>query len=1114
MITIYKNSTTKQCAMQIVQALKRVDKSNLDVMHTVIVPDRSTLEMERLILQEIGGSFNVQVLTFRRLASRILPKYEYLSKQAGIMALAGIIQDNKRNLKCFTKGVDSPGFVADMYDTISMMKYCKIQPSKLINDKLPTSVRGKAEDIATLYQAYLDYTQNRFVDSADKLDLLCDQLPNVQSVKDGYFYLCDFDNLTAQEFALVEQLALVSQGVTVSCCVGKNFADKHLYLDDIYDGLLKVCERNQITPSIIENTHMGTNAVTSFVGEHLFRYITPAPIANNNFVEVFQGETRYSEVYNLACKVQKYVRGGGRFKDVYVVTSDINKYVNSIANVFEQLQIPYFCDRQFELADQPYAQFVLDYLALQRNNGRLQNVLSFVKNYLFCGNFDGKTDVDDVYKFENYCLKYNVSYNYDNFALGLDDYFYQGANQFRQKFNNLYKSNVFPQSAKAVDYVQLIRDLLASQQVAERNNVLAEQQQLSGNAIQANVTNQTVEKFEQVLLQAETIMDNRFVTLEEFAKALTAAVASVKISVIPQHNDCVVFANMAKARKHDIKFLALLGANYGAMPIVKKDCKLLTDANIQALTKENINVEPQIHTENKRERFSLFQLLQEPTEKLYISYTTTDGADSLKPSPFVEQICKMLIVGYKKNQANGKMEPVLLSATDVEMEDIFTEKQAISKVVLNKRKIADKQIVSMPSYNVLSQAYSAQADKYQFAKNGQNITIQGGDKLFFKSDRTSVSQLTTFFECPYRFFIKYGLNVNPREIAQLQASDLGTILHDTLDHYVKASNDYKAKVAKQGNVPEQPTTAQAITDTKIVEQIAMECFDKALGSDFYTALKTDPQMQGILAQLRAEAIQMCKVVEEQFAHSKFQNVATELSFDGKDEPGHAPLVTINYGQGQFNLNGKIDRIDGYNQDIIIIDYKSSDSASDYNEKNLYIGQKLQLLVYVRAAQDFFKQRPVGYYYFAMHNDFGKGEDKKTYTYRGRTLRDMSVASAIDTKIASSIPGQPFKSEKLGLSITAKGSFNGRSTGHISAEQFDHQVTYATELIKRAGALMHKGFVAVTPYKDKCKYCDYKDICDYDDVFNYEPRQVKNKVGAQTITNVVTKGVVAKGEDDE
>ncbi|MBO5867174.1 MAG: hypothetical protein J6Q55_03910, partial [Clostridia bacterium] len=50
MITIYKNSTTKQGAMQIVNALKRVDKSNLSVMHTVIVPDRASLEMERLIL--------------------------------------------------------------------------------------------------------------------------------------------------------------------------------------------------------------------------------------------------------------------------------------------------------------------------------------------------------------------------------------------------------------------------------------------------------------------------------------------------------------------------------------------------------------------------------------------------------------------------------------------------------------------------------------------------------------------------------------------------------------------------------------------------------------------------------------------------------------------------------------------------------------------------------------------------------------------------------------------------------------------------------------------------------------------------------------------------------
>ncbi|MBO5866485.1 MAG: exodeoxyribonuclease V subunit gamma, partial [Clostridia bacterium] len=704
----------------------------------------------------------------------------------------------------------------------------------------------------------------------------------------------------------------------------------------------------------IQDTHVDANVVTRQIGSYLYRYTTDEQVECGNFVELFQGETRYNEVYNLACQVQKYVRSGGRFRDVYVVTSDVNKYSNAISTVFEQLQIPYFCDNQFALSNQPYAQFVLDYLNIYRNNGRLQNVLSFVKNYLFSGDFDGQTAEDDVYKFENYCLKYNVSYRYDSFTLGLEDYFYPGANAFRQKFNTLYKLVVLPQAAKAIDYVAAIRSLMEVQNLANKNAILAERQANAGNATQANVTTQSVEKFEQVLVQAETILGNRFVTLEEFTKALAAAVASVKISVIPQHNDCVVFANMAKARKHDIKFLALLGANYGVMPIVKKDCKLLTDANIKDLESANIFVEPQIYIENKRERFSLFQLLQEPTDKLYISYPTTDGADSLTPSPFVEQLCSLFT-------SFGKP----LAVSDAEIEEIFTEKQAVAKVILNKRKLADQQMVKMPSFNILSNIYAPQADKYQFAKDGQNITIEGGDRLFFKSSRTSVSQLTQFFSCPYKFYLQYGLNAKPREIAQLKSNDLGTILHDVLEHYVKM--------------------VDVAEDNKTTIDKANICFDKALSSDFYTAMKNDAKMRGILTQLRAEAVQMCKVVKKQLAHSKFKNIATELNFDGKDEDGHAPMVTIDYGQGKFNLNGKIDRVDGYGNHLIIIDYKSGEAASNYTEKSLYDGQKLQLLVYLQAAQDFYKMRPVGFYYFNMHNDFVQGTNENLYTYNGRTL---------------------------------------------------------------------------------------------------------------------------------
>lgn len=93
MVTIYKSRTMKDASRFVTESLKYVDKRNLSVMHTVIVPDRASLEAERQVLAALGGSFNVQVRTFRRLAADILPKFDYLSKQAGIMALSGIIRD-------------------------------------------------------------------------------------------------------------------------------------------------------------------------------------------------------------------------------------------------------------------------------------------------------------------------------------------------------------------------------------------------------------------------------------------------------------------------------------------------------------------------------------------------------------------------------------------------------------------------------------------------------------------------------------------------------------------------------------------------------------------------------------------------------------------------------------------------------------------------------------------------------------------------------------------------------------------------------------------------------------------------------------------------------------
>ncbi len=1063
MITIFKTNSMKNAAEFVLNTMKTVDKTNLSVMRTIIVPDRASLEAERALLAAVGGSFNVQVRTFRRLANEILPKYRYLSKQSGIMALTGIIQDVKGQLRCYTKGVETPGFVSDMYDTISMMKYCKISPDDLLRTSLPKSVEGKAHDIALLYRAYCDYTSEKFIDSADKLDLLCQSAKDSETIKNSYFYLYDFDNFSAQELALVEQLAKNSAGVTVACCASDKPGDKYLYLNDIYDGVMNICRRNGWTPQVI-TTESYDNYITEQIGKHMYRYGDVEPVECGKAVEIFQGTTRVQEVYALACKIQKYIRDGGRFRDIYVVTSDVSKYSNAVSTIFEEFDIPYFCDRQFVLANHPFAQYVVDYFTAYRNGGKLSSVLSFVKNFFFCGDFaseDFRLD-EDVFHFENYCLKYNVSYNFCSFSLGKHETYFANAERFREKFNSLYASVEVPQSATTEQYVQTIRQLIAVGNLNEKNARFAEQQRSAGFAFEGKVTEQVQQKFEEVLSQAETVLAGRYFKLEDFLKILTAALASVKISVIPVANDCVVFANMAKARKHDIKFLALLGANYGAMPIVKSDCKLLSDRNIQDMAANGLNVEPKIITENRREKFSLYQLLQEPC-KLYVSYTATDGTSSLLPSQFVSELSSLFTVLGEKLTETGKAD-----------ENVYTEKQAIAKIISDTRKMKDNQIVKTPTYLLLKKKYGKIAKQYDFTGNGK-IKISKGKEFYLKNSETSVSKLTDFYKCPYRFFFEYGLRIKPRSVAELKAADLGNILHEVLENYVKS-------IQKEESDSETVVKAE-------------EFFQKAIADDFYRGMRSDVQLTGVLDQLKAESVRMCLVVKKQLENSAFTNLGTEMSF-GSD--ADLPPVRVDYDGGAFLLIGKIDRVDTHDGKFIVIDYKSGSAASQYSEKDLYVGHKLQLLVYLKAVKNVYGLEPVGFYYFNMHNKFTDAKDEKVYVYNGRTLNDANVACLLDKELKKG------KSEKLGLQLKKDGDLSQKGNKLLENYQFENQMEYSVKMIRRAGNLMQQGYAAVSPYDKCCEYCDYKDICDYDDVLVYPARKVEEKVSRETIDKTVEK----------
>ena len=94
-----------------------------------------------------------------------------------------------------------------------------------------------------------------------------------------------------------------------------------------------------------------------------------------------------------------------------------------------------------------------------------------------------------------------------------------------------------------------------------------------------------------------------------------------------------------------------------------------------------------------------------------------------------------------------------------------------------------------------------------------------------------------------------------------------------------------------------------------------------------------------------------------------------------------------------------------------------------------------------------------------------------------------------------------KSRTLGLRLKKDGSFFATKSV-INSAQIANQSEYAVRMIRSAGNLMKQGYAAVSPYKDECRFCDYKCICDYGEAINEGEREVAGDVTADTVSDAL------------
>src|SRR5699024_8370536 len=240
-----------------------------------------------------------------------------------------------------------------------------------------------------------------------------------------------------------------------------------------------------------------------------------------------------------------------------------------------------------------------------------------------------------------------------------------------------------------------------------------------------------------------------------------------------------------------------------------------------------------------------------------------------------------------------------------------------------------------------------------------HLTEETTKQLYDKQIRTSVSQLESHYECSFKHYARYHLNLNERKTYTLEAPDIGQLFHEALkiiaEWLQKEGNDC-SHVTKEG-----------------AGEYARRAVQKLSPVLQHQILLSSNRHHYIQKKLLDVISRATFILGEQARKTGFSPVGIELGFG----PGQQlqPLRLRLPNGYELLLQGRIDRVDQARKDeelfLRIIDYKSSNRSIQLFE--VYYGIALQMLAYLDVvlsqSERWLGERAhaAGMLYFHVHN---------------------------------------------------------------------------------------------------------------------------------------------------
>lgn len=1030
-----------------------------------IVPEQYSLGAEFELSNVLGGNgtINIQVLSFKRLAYRLFNELGYMkpafSKASKSMLVYYIMTKQEKNLKVL-KGVNkNRGIVNTVCDTISELKRYNIPCEKLQDIKIDNDyLMLKLHDIALIYKAYEDFISNNYIDIDSNLTTLSKLISKSNMLKGAKIWIDEFDTFTPQEFSIIEELQKVAD-VTITLTYDKNKNELFTFTKKMYDKLKKLSNVEEVC---LEKSKRFKNSELYHLEQNIFQFpfIKYGKSVENIHINVEANP--YSEVENIARTISGKVRKDGlRYQNIAILTRNIDSYKTIFKRVFSDYNIPYFFDDKKELSMQPLLMLITSLFDIISKNFKYENIFQYLKTGL-----TNIQDLNDIDLIENYVLQYGIrgvskwssKWEYPHEEL-------EKINIIREniispilnlKENMNGKNSVKEIATKLYNFLVEINVYENIQNISDK--ILLESKESS----ELEIINTYIQVWNIVIELLDELVDclgNELMSFEMFKNILLQGISMHQIGILPTSNDQVMIGDIFRTRNSNVQVLFVIGVNDGVFPMSFNSEGFINDSERDLLLDNGIELAKNTRALLLEDNFNIYKALTTPSSEIYISYVVADNdGGALRPSTIIYQIKSIFpSMNVKSN---------MLKFDD----EIYTKEEAFNPLLNNLRTFYDGKEISDKWKNAYLWYLKNENEKMLKVQSGLDYknTIEYLDKkhsqnLYGKELYGSVSRLETYANCPFSFYLRYGLKIKDRKIFKLDTPDIGLFLHDILDEF--------SKYFMENNISFRDISKEQ------ADSVVSQLVDESLQNFKNNIFGSSNQMKVLSNKLKRVVKRMVWIIISHIKNGEFEVEGTEVGF-GKDKQFSA--VEIDLGdENKLVLSGVIDRIDiAKTEDgkyIRIIDYKSYNKELKLSD--IYYGLQLQLLVYMDAALENSadstseeKLLPGGMLYLKLDDPMIKAK-------KNIAIEDIEAEIADKLKMKGVI----LSDVKL-LKAMGEDSCSSKAPT-ASKEQFGDLIKHMKNILKKIGNEILSGNIQNEPIKKKgqtaCDYCDYKLICQFD-----------------------------------